>query len=160
MAMCELRRRNYEKRCIRFLWSDSSMQLGHDILWAQIHEIPVDSLVPVFKAFVDLTLHTHAFVRSRSETTQRAGAQDVQPGRQSTEELPMQDVWRPFLRKLLLIKSISTPQVSWPPVIEASLIRWRLFCIPSVIIWSLGCTTDRLFYFVCLCVGEPWWQIV
>ena len=112
MAMCELRRRNYEKRCIRFLWSDSSMQLGHDILWAQIHEIPVDSLVPVFKAFVDLSLHTQAFVRSRSETAQRAGAQDVQPGHQSTEELPMQDVWRPFLRKLLLIKEhIYTPGV-------------------------------------------------
>ena len=51
LALVEMRIRNYSADAIRFLWSDSSQQLGYDLLWAQYHEIQREQLVPTFKAF-------------------------------------------------------------------------------------------------------------
>lgn len=93
LAMIHHRQQHHIDDCVRFLWSDSSLQLGYDLLWAQYHEIPRSQLVPVFKAVLDLcTLierrcsnHDNYVASSRSEVV-------VEPS------------WKPLLQQLLQVR--------------------------------------------------------
>ena len=96
LGLCKMRQQSYVSECVRYLWSDSSVQLGYDLLWAQCHEIPKAELIPTFKAFLDLTFFIRMYAQRHHEQNQQFGDDEQVGGK----ELPLEDTWMPMLRQM------------------------------------------------------------
>lgn len=107
LGICRMRQRRYCSDSVRFLWSDSSLQLGYDLLWAQCHEVRKSELVPCFKAVVDLTKLVKMYI---DKAVDDFNIESFDPTAQL--DLPLDPTWKPLLRQLLEIKEhIFTPGV-------------------------------------------------
>ena len=76
LSLSALRQRQYKRSAVRMLWSDSSLQLGFDLLWVQCHEVERDQVVNVFKAVADLTVLVRMWAQERARILQDGGEHD------------------------------------------------------------------------------------
>ena len=125
VAIMLLEQRAWNRKSVRYDWSDSSPQAGYSWLWGQCRTIQDEHLPDIFLATINLEHGVDHLVESLVESREDYGSVH------DKLNVPMEPLeeWKPWLESLKLIcESISPPAAMSSGHTHNLDISWRLSC--------------------------------